>query len=81
MFALTNVDNFNSINLKCSPELSLELREQYEGIKFGYHMYKKHWNSVFVNEDVPDSKIYKLIDLSYSLVVKSLTKKQKENLY
>jgi predicted DNA-binding protein (MmcQ/YjbR family) len=81
MFALSNVDNFNSINLKCNPELSLELREQYEGIKPGYHMNKKHWNSVFVNEDVPDSKIYKLIDLSYSLVVKGLTKKQKENLY
>lgn len=80
MFALTDVDNFNSINLKCDPELALELREQFEGVKPGYHMNKKHWNSVFVNQDVPDSKIYDLIDLSYSLVVKTLTKKQKEEL-
>lgn len=80
MFALTDVDNFTSINLKCDPELALELREQFEGIKPGYHMNKKHWNSVFVNQDVPDSKIYDLIDLSYSLVVKTLTKKQKEEL-
>lgn len=80
MFALTDVDNFTSINLKCDPELALELREQFEGIKPGYHMNKKHWNSVFVNQDVPHSKIYDLIDLSYSLVVKTLTKKQKEEL-
>jgi len=80
MFALTDVDNFTSINLKCDPELALELREQFEGVKPGYHMNKKHWNSIFVNQDVSDSRIFDLIDLSYSLVVKTLTKKQKEEL-
>ena len=45
MFALTNVDLFVSINLKCDPDYAIELREQYEGIKPGYHMSKKHWNT------------------------------------
>ncbi len=80
MFALTNVDNFGSINLKCDPELSLELRERYQAVKPGYHMNKKHWNSITINEDLPDPKIYELIDLSYNLVVKSLTKKLKTEL-
>ena len=80
MFALTNIDSFISINLKCDPELSLELREQYQAVKPGYHMNKKHWNSITVNGDLSDPKIYELIDLSYNLVVKSLTKKLKTEL-
>lgn len=80
MFALTNVDNFESINLKCNPEYALELREQFVGIKPGYHMNKNHWNTISVNLDVDDKTIFKLIDLSYHLVVKSLTKKKREML-
>ena len=47
---------------------ALELREQYRGIRPGYHMNKKHWNSVYVNQDVPDSLVYELIRKSYLLV-------------
>ncbi len=80
MFALADVDEFKSINLKCNPELAIELREQYHSINPGYHMSKVHWNTVDVNGDVPDQKLYELIDLSYNLVVKGLTKKLKEEL-
>jgi predicted DNA-binding protein (MmcQ/YjbR family) len=80
MFALTNVDQFNSINLKCDPSYSVELREQYEGIKPGYHMNKRHWNTVLTHSDVPYPLITRLIDMSYELVYKRLTKKQKKEL-
>lgn len=80
MFALTDVETFNFINLKSEPDYAVELREQYEGIKPGYHMSKKHWNSVYTQEDVPNELIYKLIDDSYNLIVSSLTKKLKEEL-
>ena len=80
MFALTDVDVFESINLKCNPERAIELREQYEGINPGYHMNKKHWNTVNVKSDVPTDLLLSLIDDSYKLVINSLTKKLKEEL-
>jgi len=80
MFALADVDEFISINLKCLPDLAIELREQYHSVNPGYHMSKVHWNTVDVDGDVSDQKLYELIDLSYNLVVKGLTKKQKEEL-
>lgn len=75
MFALTGIDNFEFINLKCDPERALDLREEYHGIKPGYHMNKKLWNSVYNESDVTDDLIYELIDHSYDLIVASLTKK------
>lgn len=66
------------LNLKCNPELSLFLRDEFKGIIPGYHMNKKHWNTVYLNSDVPGEKIYELIDHSYILVFNGLTKKQKE---
>jgi len=54
--------------MKCDPLKAVELREQYPGIRPGYHMNKKHWNSVYVNQDVPDELIYELIKKSYELV-------------
>ena len=80
MFALTGVETFVSLNLKCEPELAIELREQFRSIKPGYHMNKKHWNTIMVEGDITDKKLFELIDLSYSLVVKGLTKKLKEEL-
>ena len=75
MFAIITVDNFDFINLKCDPEKAVELREQFNAVKPGYHMSKVHWNSVYVNQDVSDKMVYELIDDSYNLIVKSLTKK------
>lgn len=75
MFALTGVDTFRYINLKCDPERALELRDTYQGVQPGYHMNKKLWNSVYLEQDVPDRLVYELIDHSYDLIVASLTKK------
>ena len=80
IFALFDVDNFQSINLKCDPEKSIELREKYSCIVPGYHMNKKHWNTVSVNEDISDVLIYELIDHSYHLVYKSLSKKVRDGI-
>lgn len=80
MFALTDVDVFESVNLKADPEQIIEQREQYMGVLPGYHMNKKHWNSVLVNSDVPDSVFYNMIDISYDLVFNSLPKKLRNEL-
>lgn len=80
MFALTNVELFKSINLKCDPDYAIELREQYEGISAGYHMSKKHWNTCDTSNDIPDEILKKLIDDSYNLVASKLTKSLKEEL-
>lgn len=80
MFALTGLDKYEFINLKCDPERSAELRERHEGIRPGWHMNKLHWNSVFVDGSVSDNMIKELIDHSYDIVAASLTKKLKEEL-
>ena len=80
MFALADMDNFESINLKCNPEKAVELREQYEAVEAGYHMNKKHWNTIAVNSDMPDKELYEWIRHSYDLVLASLPKKLKEEL-
>jgi len=76
LFALTGLDNPEfAINLKCDPEWAEELRETYDGVIVpGYHMNKKHWNTVYVNGSIPEKLLRKLIDHSYSLVVKGLPK-------
>lgn len=77
IFALTDMDLFESVNLKCDPERAIELREQTQGILPGYHMNKKHWNTVLVNGLVADPLILELVDHSYYLVFKSLPQKLK----
>ncbi|WP_309497754.1 MmcQ/YjbR family DNA-binding protein [Sulfurovum sp.] len=79
MFALTSEDSPISVNLKCDPIYALELRSIYEGVIAGYHMNKKHWNTVTVEDsDVDDESVKELIDHSYEVVYKSLTKKKRE---
>jgi len=85
MFALTSLKDWEEgiqfINLKCDPEYAIELRTTYESIDPGYHMSKKHWNSVRICKgELPYELISQLITQSYVLVVKSLTKKQRETL-
>ena len=80
MFALVDVEKFTFANLKCDPERALELRDEYNGIKPGYHMSKKHWNSVCKDSDVNDKLFIELINHSYDLVFKSLPKKIKEEI-
>ncbi|NAS32210.1 MmcQ/YjbR family DNA-binding protein [Flavobacteriaceae bacterium R38] len=85
MFALTSLKKWEagerSVNLKCDPEWALELREQYESVRSGFHMNNKHWNTVDVgNNELPKSFVYELIDHSYDMVVKGMTKKLREAL-
>ncbi|CAL2087953.1 MmcQ/YjbR family DNA-binding protein [Tenacibaculum sp. 190524A02b] len=84
MFALVGLDRWEQgetkINLKCKPDWAEELRSEYESINPGFHMNKKHWNTVTLNEDVSDNFAFELIDHSYDLVVKGLTRKLKEEL-
>ncbi len=79
MFALANLSGFEngnpSANLKCDPERAQELRAEFDDIQPGYHMSKVHWNTVIFNQNVSDKMIYELIDHSYELIFKSLTKK------
>lgn len=75
MFALIDIDLFESVNLKCDPEWAVELREEHSGIIPGYHMNKKHWNTVSLQQNVPDLLILELVDHSYDLVLRSLPQK------
>jgi predicted DNA-binding protein (MmcQ/YjbR family) len=79
MFALSSLNEWEkgnpSVNLKCNPEYAEELRAEYDDIKPGWHMSKIHWNTIEINREVPDSLVKELIDHSYDLVFKSLTKK------
>lgn len=78
MYALTDVEEFVSINLKCDPELAVELREKYSGVIPGYHMNKKHWNTVMTDGSVSDQLIYQWIEDSYNLIVAKLPVKDRE---
>ncbi|MFV8370792.1 MmcQ/YjbR family DNA-binding protein [Flavobacterium sp. LB2P74] len=79
MFALSSLNQWEkeqpSVNLKCDPEHAQELRAEYDDIQPGFHMSKTHWNTIAINASVPDVLIKELIDHSYGLVLKSLTKK------
>lgn len=80
MFALTNIDTFESINLKCDPEQAIKYREEHSAIIPGYHMNKKHWNTVLMDGTLGDNFLAQLIDHSYDLVVQKLPKKDRERL-
>lgn len=75
MFALMDVNTFESVNLKCEPERAVDLRERYPGITPGYHMNKQHWNTVRCDDSVPADLLLELADHSYELVRDSLPKK------
>jgi len=77
IFALMVDEEALSINLKCDPIYALELRSIYESVKAGYHMNKKHWNTVSVGGDVEDELLKELIDHSYELVYNKLPKRER----
>lgn len=77
LFALTDIDQFESINLKCNPDEAIELRERYPAVQPGYHMNKKHWNTVLMDNSVPDRLVKEWIANSYALVRASLPKSQR----
>jgi len=68
IFALMNLEGELNLNLKCDPELAIELRERYSSVIPGYHMNKKHWNTVIIDGSIPDNEIFSWIDHSYNIV-------------
>lgn len=74
-FCFVNIDVFDCCVLKSTPQESVELRAQYEGVKPGYHMNHRHWISVYFKSDLSDGQIRSLVRRAYDLVVASLPKK------
>jgi predicted DNA-binding protein (MmcQ/YjbR family) len=78
MFALASLNEIpTTVNLKCDPDLALELRDRYEHVRPGYHMNKKHWNTVELEAGIPDAEMRKMIDHSYDLVVSALPRTER----
>ena len=84
MFALTSLytweEGHPAVNLKCNPEFAEELRVEYDAITAGFHMNKKHWNTVAINQEVGDKLLEELIEHSYDLVFNSLPKAAKQKI-
>ena len=80
MFLLTSIGSGDRFNVKCDPELAIELREQYSEVQPGYHMNKKLWNTVFMNGVLTRKQLLDMIDHSYDLVLKSLPKKLQDEI-
>lgn len=81
VFAIVSVkDGQPQVNLKCDPGWSEALRMMFESVKPGYHMNKKHWNTLLLDGDLPGSEVERLIDHSFALVVKGLRKAQRSDL-
>ena len=81
MFAVTVPEDFPPrINLKCDPERAIDLRDEHKAIKPGWHMNKKHWNTVVLDGSLPPKLVRELVEHSYQLVVDALPKKAREGL-
>lgn len=80
LFLLTSLSQGDRFNVKCDPERAIELREQHTEVQPGYHMNKKHWNTVHTNGNLSRRKICDMIDHSYNLVLKSLPKNIREQI-
>ena len=81
MYAATNLEDEEfRVNLKCDPDRAVELRETYPAVAPGYHMNKRHWNTVTMDGSVDRGTIREWVDHSYALVVIGLPKKDREKL-
>jgi predicted DNA-binding protein (MmcQ/YjbR family) len=80
MFALVPLGPPASVSLKCDPEVAVDLRARHAAITPGYHLNKRHWNTVALDGSVPDEELLELIDHSYDLVVARLTRAERDKL-
>ncbi|MGY5355810.1 MmcQ/YjbR family DNA-binding protein [Wenyingzhuangia sp. IMCC45467] len=81
MFALVGLERIpHAVNVKCNPDLAIELRDKYQSVTSAFHMNKKHWNTIELASDMPTNNIKEYIDHSYNLVVSGLTKKKQKEL-
>lgn len=77
IFALTNINNFSSINVKCDPEKAITLREEYQAVIPGFHMNKKHWNTIKIDGTISNKLLKEWTLDSYNIIVSNLPKKNK----
>lgn len=81
VFAISRLDDTPlRVSLKCEPELAVQLRLTYPAITAGYHLNKRHWNTVVLDGSVPDDLVMSMIEDSYDLVVAGLPRRERENL-
>jgi predicted DNA-binding protein (MmcQ/YjbR family) len=80
IFVLANLEGELQINLKCDPSRAIELREEYPAIIPGYHMNKRHWNTIIMDGSLSRNLVFTFIDYSYDLIVEGLPKGKKEEL-
>jgi len=80
IFLLTSLSEADRFNAKCDPERAIELRAEYEEVIPGWHMNKKHWNTVFMNGRLTNKLLREIVDHSYQLVLDSLPKKIKQEI-
>lgn len=81
IFALTDITSeVLSVNLKCRPEHAIQLRALYPQVTPGYHMNKKHWNTVLLDRDITDKDVFMMIDESYELVLAGVKKSLRDEL-
>ncbi|MDD3876235.1 MAG: MmcQ/YjbR family DNA-binding protein [Bacteroidales bacterium] len=80
IFALLSLDGNMHLNLKCEPEKAIELREHYSCIIPGFHMNKKHWNTIILSGNIEKKSVFQLIDHSYDLVVRGLAAHQRKTI-
>lgn len=80
MFCLTSIDEYDGFNVKCDPELAIELREKYPFVIPGFHMNKTHWNTIKVDSNPPINLLKEWIKHSYDLVFANLPKKTQNEL-
>ncbi|MGB3617203.1 MAG: MmcQ/YjbR family DNA-binding protein [Catalinimonas sp.] len=75
MYALVDVETCASVNVKCEPERAVELRDRFEAVRPGYHMNKRHWNTIAFGADLSDREVLHWVRHSYDLIVSSLPKR------
>lgn len=80
MFLLAGLKEPNRFNVKCDPDLAIELREKYSEVQPGYHMNKANWNTVYFDGGLTEKQLLEMINHSYELIVKSLPKKIQQTL-
>ena len=81
MFALSMLERTPlEVSVKCEPDLAVELRGSYSAIRPGYHLNKRHWNTITLDGSLPDQLVRDLIEDSYDLVVSALPKQKREQL-
>ncbi|MEL7043864.1 MAG: MmcQ/YjbR family DNA-binding protein [Pseudomonadota bacterium] len=81
MFAtLSKSDGVAHMNLKCDPHEAVMLRDLFPAVRPGYHMNKRHWNTVLLDDSIPRGELERMVDQSYALVVAGLTRRQRDAL-